>query len=83
VPLTLKGFKYTPSKHKEVSDYFRKAKMGEVYGTLFFYSKVYKALMEATNIYGQKNLEIVKNHMKELEDWQTQKKTLEKDGVGK
>ena len=83
VPLTLKGFKYTPSKHKEVSDYFRKAKMGEVYGTLFFYSKVYKALTETINSYGQKNLEIVKEHMKEIEDWQTRKKTLERDGVGK
>ena len=83
VPLTLKGFRYVPSKHKEVSNYFRKAKMGEVYGTLFFYSKTYKALMEAINSYGEKNLEIVKEHMKEIEDWQTQKRTLEKDGVGK
>jgi hypothetical protein len=83
VPLTLKGFRYLPSKHKEVSNSFRKAKMGEVYGTLFFYSKTYKALMEAINSYGEKNLEIVKEHMKEIEDWQTRRKILEKDGVGK
>lgn len=83
IPLTLKGFRYVPSKHKEVSNYFRKAKMGEVYGTLFFYSKTYKNLMEAINTYGEKNLEIVKEHMKELEEWQTQRKTSESVGAGK
>lgn len=79
IPLTLKGFRYVPSKHKEVASYFRKVKMGDVYGTLFFYSKVYEELMKTTQDFGEKNLKIVKDHMKELEDWQ---RTSTKDGVG-
>ena len=82
VPLTLKGFKYVPSKHKEVSDYFRKAKMGDVYGTLFFYSEVYRNLMEATNTFGEQQAEILKTHLKEVEEWM-QKQNLESVGAGK
>lgn len=80
VPLTFKGFNYTPSKHSKVSNYFRKAKMGEVYGTLFFYSENYKNLMKATQDFGESQLKIVKDHEQELMEWS---KTLEADGVGR
>lgn len=83
LPLTLRGFKYVPSKHKEVSQYFRKAKMGDVYGTLFFYSNLYRNLIEAINTFGKSHMEIVNSHMKELEEWQTRKESLEQGGVGK
>ncbi len=82
IPLTLRGFRYVPSKHKEVSEYFRKAKMGDVYGTLFFYSETYKNLMEATNTFGEQQAEILKNHLKEVEEW-TQNTNLESVGGGK
>lgn len=83
VPLTLKGFRYIPSKHKEVSQYFRKAKMGDVYGTLFFYSETYKNLIQAINTFGQTQMEIVTSHLKEIEEWQTRRESSGKDGVGK
>ena len=83
LPLTFSGFRYIPSKHKEVSQYFRKAKMGDVYGTLFFYSNLYKNLIESINTFGKKHMEIVNSHMKEIEDWQTRKENLESDGDGK
>lgn len=83
VPLTLTGFRYVPSKHKDLSNYFKKAKMGDVYGTLFFYSILFKNLIETTLTFGEKNLLIVKEHMKEVEEWQTQKVNLGSVGVGR
>lgn len=82
-PLTLTGWGYNPSKQKKVSQYFLKAKMGEVYGTLFFYSKTYKNLMDSINEYGEKAMKEVKEHLKEIEEWQTQNQTLENVGAGK
>lgn len=83
VPLTLRGFRYVPSKHKEVSQYFRKAKMGDVYGTLFFYSETYKNLIQCINTFGQAQMEIVNSHLKEIEEWQTRRESSGKDGAGK
>jgi len=83
VPLTWKGFTYTPSKHKEVSEQMLNLKVGDVYGAVFFYSKTYKALMKAIEDYGQENLKVITNHLKEIEESQTQTKTLHKDGVGR
>ena len=36
LPITWKGFKYDSSKHERSANDFKKAKMGQVYGTLFF-----------------------------------------------
>lgn len=80
VPLTTTGFKYVPGKHKETAEKFKKAKMGDVYGVVFFYSVVYKNLMETTKAFGKENLEIVLEHQKKLEEWS---KTLRLDGAGR
>ena len=83
VPLTLTGFKYLPNKHKALSERFKKAKMGDVYGAVFFFFILYKNLIETTLTFGEKNLQEIQNHMKEVEEWQTQRGSLEVDGDGK
>lgn len=77
LPLTFKGFKYVPSQHVKTSEYMKKVKIGDVYGTLFFYSDVYKALTKTTQDFGEKQVGILKEHMEEIQKW-----TTTKDGVG-
>ena len=83
VPLTLTGFKYLPNKHKGMRGGLETEKMGDVYGAVFFYSILYNNLIETTRTFGEKNLQEIQNHMKEVEEWQTQRGSLEVDGDGK
>lgn len=82
VPLTLKGWRYVPSKHKAHAEKFKQAKMGDIYGTLFFYSGIYKTLIQTTDTYLKEQTQILKEHLEEVNEW-AQKQTLQKDGVGK
>lgn len=82
VPLTLKGWRYVPSKHKDHAEKFKKAKMGDIYGTLFFYSGIYKTLMQTTDTFLKEQTAILKEHLEEVNEW-GQKQTLQKDGGGK
>lgn len=61
-PLTWKGWVNNSLSHKERSDKFKKAKVGKVYPTVFFYSKVWNNLIQDIQAYGikkaEKNLKI-------------------------
>lgn len=83
VPLSWRGFKYDGSKHSKASEDFRSARMGDVYGTLFFYSRVYNALMQSIQDCGVKAKEDMTPHMEEVYAWAIQEGILEDDGDGK
>lgn len=69
LPLTWTGFKYNGSKHAKISSDFCKVKMGDVYGTLFFYSVVYEKLMQTTLDYFEKNQKEKTELMQEVLQW--------------
>ena len=75
IPLTWRGFRYTDNHQKE-AEKFKSAKMGDVYGTLFFYSILYENLTKHTQDYLEENLAILQEHMTEV------KQTLKTDGAG-
>lgn len=79
LPLTWKGFKYDSKNHARRAADFKKAKMGDVYGTLFFYSILSMNLIKATEAYGLDQAKILQEHFREVEEWQ---KTLPPDGAG-
>ena len=83
LPLKWRGFKYNGGKHAQIAEDFKHAKMGDVYGTLFFYSVVYKNLMQTMEACGNEALQVTQEHMKEVVEWAIQEKILEKDGAGK
>lgn len=57
LPLTWKGFDYSGEKHVETASRLRKVKMGRVYPTVFFYSKVWKNSIKAIQESGIKKAE--------------------------
>lgn len=69
LPLTWKGFKYNGANHSKIAEDFRHAKMGDVYGTLFFYLINYQKLIEAMEPYGQEATKILEDHLKEVTLW--------------
>lgn len=83
LPLTFGGFKYDGSRHSKIAEAFKSARIGDVYGTLFFYSVAFRNLTLATEAYGKKQIEILEPHVKEVTEWATQNRILEKGGVGK
>lgn len=78
LPLTWRGFRYTNS-HKKLAEDFKGAKMGDVYGTLFFYSVLWERLIECSLEYGKNQAEFLKTHLEEV----TQFLTSEEGGTGK
>ncbi len=69
LPLSWKGFKYNSSKHQQASNDFKKARLGDVFGTLFFYSVVYEQLMIAIEASGKEALEVISPHMEKVLEW--------------
>jgi hypothetical protein len=74
-PLTWRGFRQD-DKHPEHAERFKRAKMGDVYGALFFYSVLSTHLIKASLDYG---VPILEEHLKELEEF---KKSFSNDGDG-
>ena len=83
LPLSWIGFKYNGSKHEKIANDFKSTKMGDVYGTLFFYSVVYRNWMLTLEASGRNANLILEPHMKEVIEWATKNKILETDGIGK
>lgn len=81
LPLSFRGFKYNSSKHNKIAQRMLHAKMGDVYGTLFFYPILYDALIKATPAFTEDHLSVLTEHFQEIE--QTLGKNLKKDGAGK
>lgn len=69
--LPLKGFsfKYDGANHQKASEDFRHAKMGEVYGTLFFYSAVWENWMKSLEPYGKQAAQTIESHMEDVISW--------------
>jgi hypothetical protein len=82
LPLTLKGFKYSSEKHRKIAEDMLHAKMGDVYGTLFFYSVLYENLMKSTVDSMNENLSVLTDHLNEIQE-RMQEKSLEKSGAGR
>lgn len=69
LPLKKLQFTYSGTDHEKISNDFKKAKMGDVAGTLFFYSLVSPKLTEAMLDFGEKPMQMLTEHMKEVNDW--------------
>lgn len=82
LPLTGKGFRYDSSKHRKVADNMLHAKMGDVYGTLFFYPILYEKLIYSMQESINEALPVLEEHFKEILESMPEK-NLERDGVGK
>lgn len=80
-PLTLKGWVNDSTKHKERSELFKKAKVGKVYPTVFFYSKVWNNSIRDIQAYGIKKAEM---NLKKADDilMQTLREILDDIGGG-
>lgn len=76
-------FEYQGENHEEISNDFLSVKVGSVYGTLFFYSKVWESLMPILADYGEKAAKLISEMMKEAEEWATESKTLKSIGDGR
>lgn len=80
-PLTLKGFIHDGKSHAERAATFKKCKVGKVYPTVFFYSKVYKNLMPHIEAYGLNQVEKMISEISKL--WEvTPKENSESAGGG-
>lgn len=82
IPLSWRGFKYNSSKHAKLAKDFRHAKMGDVYGTLFFYSVLWESLIKSMEDYGKPHIQLIQNHMTEIQEW-SQESYSTSDGTGK
>lgn len=81
LPLSWRGFKYDSSKHKSIADKMLHAKMGDVYGTLFFYPILYERLMLCMRDSINESLPVLEEHLQEIQEW-IKGKSLEKSGAG-
>lgn len=82
VPISWKGFKYNSSKHAKLAEDFKHAKMGDVYGTLFFYSVLWENLIKSMEDFGKPHIQLIQNHMTEIQEW-LQENSSTNDGTGK
>lgn len=82
VPLVGFKFRYDGKYHPRTVEDLKKVKVGDVFGTLFFYSNLFGPLTETFNHYGEKALNLVEEHMKEVAEWM-QKNPSEIIGAGK
>lgn len=70
------GFKYRGDIHQEVSEDFKKCKVGDVWGTLFFYSSVFPKLTQCFQDSMKESLEIIQEHAQALELWASKKDSI-------
>ena len=61
---TKKG--YEPDKHSEYVELFKKAKLGDVLGAVFFYTDYWQRVEKITQHSMEKNLELITERMKEI-----------------
>ena len=68
LPVNMFGFakNYDGAKLKEISKDFEKAKIGDVYGLLFFYSSVLEKSSPIIQMYSEQATETLKNHLTEM-----------------
>lgn len=59
-------YKYRSDLHKQRADAFLTAKVGDVYGTLFFYSKVWENSMPILEDFSSKAIKVIQKRMKEM-----------------
>jgi hypothetical protein len=70
------AFKYDHKNHAQIAEDFKTVKMGEVYGMLFFCSRVYQKLTEATLTYISENHPQIKElaeHLEQVKSWASEK----------
>lgn len=70
IPFTGWGFKYDPVNHKKIANDFLSVKMGDVLGTLFFYSVSWEKLIEAYLPYMNEAQKTIQTHLEVLKQWQ-------------
>jgi hypothetical protein len=78
IPMKNFRFKYSGIDHQKISNDFLSARMGDVYGTLFFYSIVSPKLTETILDFGKEQTKILAKHMEEVKAWH-----LQNTGAGK
>lgn len=71
LPLKRLRFSYDGIDHEEIANDFLKCKCGDVLGTLFFYSKTWERLINASVKSGNESLQILTEHMEEVMKWRT------------
>lgn len=73
---------YDASKHNEISSDMLKAKVGDVYGTLFFYTNVFEKLNRVTQIYLKSASDTIQDIMPEVMEWaRANPEILRKNGL--
>lgn len=60
---------YDASKHKQMAEDMKSAKLGDVYGTLFFYSSILEKSSPIIQIYLSKATQTINETMPEVMDW--------------
>jgi len=68
-PLKWMRFKYDPINHSKNAELFKQVKMGDISGTLFFYSNVWERWMRVINAFTKEADTILTNHMEEVMEW--------------
>jgi len=68
-PLKWFKFKYDPINHSKNAELFKHVKMGDISGTLFFYSNVLERWMRVINAFTKEADTILTNHMEEVMEW--------------
>jgi len=79
--LTLRGWKYVPENHQKNVELFKKSKLSETMGAVFFYSNCLKNYSEIIKDYTEKNTQMLVNHFQTMMDDQEFQNFL-KDGGG-
>lgn len=69
IPMVRFRFRYDGKYHSRTVEDLKKVKVGDVFGTLFFYSILSGELTKATEDFGREALKTVEDHMKEVTEW--------------
>lgn len=64
--LTLRGWKYCPENHAKNVELFKKSKLSESMGAVFFYSNCLKSYSTIIADYTQEKAKVLQDHMKEM-----------------
>lgn len=84
LPLTLRGFVHPGSAHAEHANRLKNCKMGDVYGTLFFYSILSEKLTSATLDSIKESAEVLNQELPKIAEWAaTQNKSSATHGAGR
>lgn len=64
--LTLRGWKYCPENHSKNVELFKKSKLSDSMGAVFFYSNCLKSYSKIIADYTQEKAKVLQDHMKEM-----------------